>query len=70
MDQHALGLQCDSAVNYLLRGPSFRCEARSTQRGCAIAKAFRVKDGKIAEHWDTIEAIPAEDQWKNGNGKF
>ena len=31
---------------------------------------FRVEHGKIAEHWDTIEAIPARDQWKNPNGKF
>jgi predicted SnoaL-like aldol condensation-catalyzing enzyme len=31
---------------------------------------FRVENGKIAEHWDTIEAIPAKADWKNGNGKF
>lgn len=31
---------------------------------------FRVQNGKIAEHWDTIEAIPAKAQWKNSNGKF
>ncbi len=31
---------------------------------------FRVENGKIAEHWDTIEAIPPRDQWKNSNGKF
>ena len=31
---------------------------------------FRVQNGKIAEHWDTIEAIPAKTQWKNGNGKY
>jgi predicted SnoaL-like aldol condensation-catalyzing enzyme len=31
---------------------------------------FRVQDGKIAEHWDTIETIPPRAQWKNGNGKF
>lgn len=31
---------------------------------------FRVEDGKIAEHWDTIEEIPAKAQWKNDNGKF
>lgn len=31
---------------------------------------FRVENGKIAEHWDTIEAIPARDAWKNNNGKF
>ncbi|MBI2769238.1 MAG: nuclear transport factor 2 family protein [Burkholderiales bacterium] len=31
---------------------------------------FRVKDGKIAEHWDTIETIPPQSEWKNTNGKF
>jgi predicted SnoaL-like aldol condensation-catalyzing enzyme len=31
---------------------------------------FRVEKGKIAEHWDTIEAIPEKKDWKNGNGKF
>ncbi|MBB2671490.1 UNVERIFIED_ORG: putative SnoaL-like aldol condensation-catalyzing enzyme [Rhizobium esperanzae] len=31
---------------------------------------FRVQNGKIAEHWDTIEAIPAKAEWKNQNGKF
>jgi predicted SnoaL-like aldol condensation-catalyzing enzyme len=31
---------------------------------------FRVEDGRIAEHWDTIEAIPPRSEWKNANGKF
>jgi predicted SnoaL-like aldol condensation-catalyzing enzyme len=31
---------------------------------------FRVEQGKIAEHWDTIEAIPEKSAWKNNNGKF
>lgn len=31
---------------------------------------FRVENGKIAEHWDTIETIPPQDEWKNNNGKF
>jgi len=31
---------------------------------------FRIENGKIAEHWDTIETVPAQADWKNQNGKF
>jgi predicted SnoaL-like aldol condensation-catalyzing enzyme len=31
---------------------------------------FRVANGKIAEHWDTIEGIPPRSDWKHTNGKF
>ncbi len=31
---------------------------------------FRVENGKIAEHWDTIETIPPRSDWKHDNGKF
>jgi predicted SnoaL-like aldol condensation-catalyzing enzyme len=31
---------------------------------------FRVAHGKIAEHWDTTEAVPPRSEWKNDNGKF
>ena len=31
---------------------------------------FRLENGKIAEHWDTVETIPPHAQWKNDNGKF
>lgn len=31
---------------------------------------FRVENGKIAEHWDTIETVPPQSEWKNANGKF
>lgn len=31
---------------------------------------FRVENGKVAEHWDTIEEIPVKERWKNNNGKF
>lgn len=31
---------------------------------------FRVENGKIAEHWDTIEPIAKKEMWQNQNGKF
>lgn len=31
---------------------------------------FRIENGKISEHWDLIEKIPAKETWKNNNGKF
>ena len=31
---------------------------------------FRIEEGKIVEHWDTIEEIPEKTKWQNTNGKF
>ncbi|MUM18870.1 hypothetical protein FZI91_15955 [Mycobacterium sp. CBMA271] len=31
---------------------------------------FRIENGKIAEHWDVVETIPARSEWKNDNGKY
>ena len=36
----------------------------------AFYDLFRVQGDKIAEHWDTIETIPPQAEWKNTNGKF
>lgn len=36
----------------------------------AFYDLFRVENGKIAEHWDTIETILLRSEWKNANGKF
>ncbi|BBB26344.1 nuclear transport factor 2 family protein [Amphritea japonica] len=31
---------------------------------------YRVAEGCIAEHWDTVETVPPRSEWKNNNGKF
>jgi predicted SnoaL-like aldol condensation-catalyzing enzyme len=35
-----------------------------------IYDLYRIDNGKIAEHWDTLQAIPPRSEWKNSNGKF
>jgi len=36
----------------------------------AFYDLYRVENGKLVEHWDTIEAVPPKSEWKNQNGKF
>lgn len=36
----------------------------------AFYDLFRLDDGKIVEHWDVIQTIPIQSEWKNSNGKF
>jgi len=36
----------------------------------AFYDLFRIENGKLVEHWDTIEEIPPRDKWMNDNGKF
>ena len=36
----------------------------------AFYDLFRIQEGKVVEHWDTVETIPPRSEWKNDNGKF
>ncbi len=45
-------------------------EGHFAGRHSSFYDLFRVANGKIGEHWDTIETVPPREQWKNGNGKF
>ena len=45
-------------------------EGTFMKKHVAFYDLFRIEDGKIVEHWDTIEEIPEKSQWKNDNGKF
>lgn len=45
-------------------------EGRLAGQHVAFYDLFRAEDGKVREHWDTIEAIPPRSEWKNANGKF
>jgi predicted SnoaL-like aldol condensation-catalyzing enzyme len=45
-------------------------EGTFMKKHVAFYDLFRVENGKIVEHWDTIEEIPPRENWKNENGKF
>lgn len=45
-------------------------EGKFMKKHVAFYDLFRIENGKIVEHWDTIEDIPQESSWKNKNGKF
>lgn len=45
-------------------------EGEFMNKHVAFYDLFRIENGKIVEHWDTIEAIPPKSEWKNNNGKF
>jgi len=46
------------------------CEGTFNQTPFSFFDLFRLDKGKIVEHWDTTEAIPPKEKWKNNNGKF
>ena len=46
------------------------CEGRFQGNHSAFYDLFRVANGRIAEHWDTVETIAPRSEWKNDNGKF
>ena len=46
------------------------CEGYSNQKLTSFFDLYRLKDGKVVEHWDTTEVIPPRSEWKNNNGKF
>ncbi len=47
-----------------------QCEGEKSGIHSGIYDLYRVQDGRIAEHWSTVETIPPRGEWKNDNGKF
>lgn len=52
--------------DFVLTGSEGQFDGQPT----AFYDLFRVQDGKIAEHWDVIEAILPEEKRKNTNSRF
>jgi predicted SnoaL-like aldol condensation-catalyzing enzyme len=65
-------IQYDKVHRVLAEGNFVLCMSEGMRRGIhsSFYDLFRVSEGKIVEHWDTIEAIAPRSEWKNKNGKF
>lgn len=46
------------------------CEGHLEGDHVSFYDLFRVADGKIVEHWDTVDPVPPRSEWVNDNGKF
>ena len=60
-------------LHHLLADGSFVlsvCEGFRDGAHSSFFDLFRLSEGKIVEHWDTVEKVPLEAEWKNNNGKF
>ncbi len=46
------------------------CEGIFMKKKVAFYDIFSIEDGKIVEHWDTVQEIIPDSEAKNDNGKF
>ncbi len=71
-DGDGFAIQYDKLHKVLAEGNFVLCMSEGTRRGVhsSFYDLFRIADGLIVEHWDTIEAIAPRSEWKNENGKF
>jgi predicted SnoaL-like aldol condensation-catalyzing enzyme len=65
-------IQYKSIHRLLAEGNFLLCVTEGFRSGVhsSFYDLFHVANGKIVEHWDTIEAVPARSEWVNDNGKF
>lgn len=72
MAKHGVTMKYDKVHRVLGEGNFVLAVSEGTFGGkpTAFYDLFRVEDGKLVEHWDTIETIPPRGEWKNPNGKF
>lgn len=45
-------------------------EGYRNEKHTAFYDLYRVSNGKLVEHWETVEEVPPLAEWKNQNGKF
>ncbi|MEM7189542.1 MAG: nuclear transport factor 2 family protein [Pseudomonadota bacterium] len=64
--------QYDTLHRVLAEGDFVLCVCEGYREGAhaSFYHMFRLAEGRIAEHWNTVEKVPPRSAWKNDNGKF
>lgn len=72
MAEHGITMRYDKIHKVLGEGDFVLVvsEGSYNEQPTSFYDLFRVENGRIAEHWDTLETIPPETEWQNQNGKF
>ena len=72
VSNQGITIQYDKAHRLLAEGNFVLsvCEGTLNEIHSSFYDLYRVARGKLVEHWDTTEAIPPRNEWKNDNGKF
>lgn len=72
MANQELRLRYERVHRVLAEGNFVLCMSEGRRNGIhsSFYDLFRLSDGRIMEHWDTVEAIAPRSEWKNENGKF
>lgn len=67
-----LRYEYDKIHRVLAEGNFVLCMSEGRKEGehSSFYDLYRVAEGKIVEHWNTIETIAPRSEWKNRNGKF
>ena len=65
-------IRYDRLHKVLAEGNFVLCMSEGARGGVhtSFYDLLRFDNGRIVEHWDTIEAIAPRSEWKNENGKF
>ena len=72
LGKQGIAMVYDKVHQVLAQGNFVLAVSEGTFGGAATSyyDLWRIENGKIAEHWDVMETIAAEDTWQNTNGKF
>ena len=62
----------DKVHRILAEGSFVLCVTEGFLNGIHVSfnDLFRIDNGKIIEHWDTVDEVPPRSEWVNDNGKF